>query len=292
MGKSQSAPPSPDPYAVARAQTQQNEATAQFNAALMRFNQNTPVGASVWNNNNGTWSNTQSLTPQQQQIFNNQQAGQTYTTGLENTVLGAATPAIESSVGANLPGIRSSVNTDFDGLVDQAQKSAYGAQMSMLQPQIDQQNEQLKAQLAAEGVPQNSEAWNNAVNNQARQNNFETTQIANNAVQTGNALQNQLFGQALQGGEFQNKSNAQQLQQNMQMQDQPLQIWQALNGTPVNMPSFTNQGGNPQAANTDISNDIYNSYQGQVNAANAANASSNSTLGSIAGLAGMAAMFM
>jgi hypothetical protein len=79
----------------------------------------------------------------------------------------------------------------------------------------------------------------------------------------------------------------------MQLQDQPLQIWQAVNGMPVQMGNFWNQGGNPQAANTDISSYIYNSYQGNVNAANAKNASANSTtdmLGSVAGMAAM--MFM
>jgi hypothetical protein len=294
MGKqSTSTPAAPDPYAVADAQTKQNEQTAQFNAALMRYNQYTPQGNSIWQNNNGTWTNTQTLNPAAQQILNNQQAGQSYSTGLENQILRAATPTITGNAAAGLPGIQSSINTDFANQVNQAQNSAFNQQMSLLQPQMQQQQESLQSQLAAEGLPQGSEAYNNAINNQARQNNFTISQAANNAVQTGNALQNQLFGQQLQGGQFQNQANAQQLQQNMQLQDQPLQIWQAVNGMPVQMGNFWNQGGNPQAANTDISSDIYNSYQGNVNAANAKNASANSTtdmLGSVAGMAAM--MFM
>lgn len=290
MGKSSSTPAAPDPYAVAAAQTQQNENTAQFNAALMRYNQYTPTGNSTWTNNNGTWSNTQTLNPTQQKILNNQQAGQLYSTGLENQILGSATPTITGSIATGLPGIKSSINTDFGNQINQAQNSSFNAQMSMLQPQMQQQTESLKSQLAAEGIPEGSEAYNNAINNQARQNNFTLTQAANNAVQTGNALQNQLFGQQLQGGQFQNQANAQQLQQNMQMQDQPLQIWQAVNGMPVQMGNFWNQGGNPQAANTDISSDIYNSYQGNVNAANAKNASSNSSMDMLGSVAGMAAM--
>lgn len=292
MGKSSSVPNAPNPYAVAQAQTAQNEATAQFNAGLMRYNQYTPQGNSYWNNDNGVWSNTQTLNPAAQQILNNQQAGQVYSTGLENQILGAATPTITGSIATGLPGIKSSVNTDFSNQINQAQNSAFNSQMSLLQPQMQQQQESLQSQLAAEGLPQGSEAYNNAINNQARQNNFTISQAANNAVQTGNALQNQLFGQQMQGAQFQNQANQQQLQQNMQMQDQPLQIWQAVNGMPVQMGNFWNQGGNPQAANTDISSDIYNSYQGNVNAANAANASNNSAMSSLGSLAGMAAMMM
>jgi hypothetical protein len=49
MGKSAGSPPSaPDPYTVAGAETQYGENTAAYNAALNRFNVNTPYGSQTW----------------------------------------------------------------------------------------------------------------------------------------------------------------------------------------------------------------------------------------------------
>lgn len=292
MGKSASQPATPDPYTTAAAQTQSNDATAQFNSLLNNSNQNTPLGSSTWTQgSNGQWTNNQTLNPTEQTTLNNQQTNQAISSGLGKQVLqnnyGALTSPLNTS---SLPGIQGSVNTNFGNQVNQAQQSSYNAQEALLAPQMAQQQESLQAQLAAEGAPQGSAAYNNAVNNQALQNNFTQTQLANNAVQTGNAMQNQLFGQSLSAGSFQNQANQQGLQQQMSLQDQPLSVYGALNGS-TQLPSFGNSSVNQaSAAPTDVSSDIWNAYQGQQGQANAQQASDNSTTGELASVASMAAM--
>lgn len=289
MGKSSSAPSTPNPYTVAGAQTQMNEQTAAYNAELNRTNTSTPTGSNTWTNNNGTWTNTISLNPTQQAALNQQQQGQVLSSSAANQALqnslGSLTQPLNTS---SLPGIQSSVNTNFANQVNQAQNSAYNAQMALLQPQQQQQTESLQAQLAAQGVVPGSEAYNNAVNNMARQNAFTNTQVANNAVQTGNALQNQLFGQSLSAGQFQNQANLQGLQQLQTLQNQPLSVWGSLSGNQVSVP--TNLGGNAtsEASPTNLSGDVWNAYQGNLANANAQTASTNATYGDIASLAGMA----
>ena len=47
-GKGGSAPPPPDPYATSAAQTQSNQQTAAYNAAINRGNTITPYGSSTY----------------------------------------------------------------------------------------------------------------------------------------------------------------------------------------------------------------------------------------------------
>jgi hypothetical protein len=296
MGKGSSSPQTPDPYTTAGAQTQSNEQTALYNAQLNRYNQYSPTGSSTWNMSpNGSWSNTTSLSPSLTTALDQQMQGAATSQTMGNEALNNSWGSIISPLNtSSLPGIQSSVNTNFANQVNQAQNSSYNAQMALLQPQQQQQTESLQAQLAAQGVVPGSEAYNNAINNQARQNSFTNTQVANNAVQTGNAMQNQLFGQSLNAGQFQNAANLQGLQQQQTLQNQPLSVWGALSGNQINMPSFSNTGGSAtagtQAAPTDISSDIWNAYQGNVNSSNAQNAQANQQTSEEASMAAMALM--
>jgi hypothetical protein len=68
----------PDPYATAAAQTQSNQQTAAYNAALNRTNQYTPYGNSVYTQSGKDstgapiWSNTITLAPEAQAQLDNQ----------------------------------------------------------------------------------------------------------------------------------------------------------------------------------------------------------------------------
>jgi len=293
MGKSSSQPQTPNPYTTAAAQTQSNEATAQFNSTLNNSNQYTPMGSSTWSQNgNGQWTNQQTINPAAENTLTQQQAGQGMAATAANNALGNSLGGVESPINtSSLPGIQGSVNTNFGQLANQAQQSSYNAQEALLAPQMAQQQESLQSQLAAEGAPQGSTAYNNAINNQALQNNFTQTQLANNAVQTGNAMQNQLFGQSLSAGQFQNQANQQGLQQQIALQDQPLSVYGALNGQGIQMPSFGNSSVNQaNSSPTDISSDIWNAYTGQTSQANAQTASNNATTSDVVEAGAMALM--
>ena len=66
------APRTPDPYAVSGAQTQSNEQTAAYEAALNRVNQVTPLGSSTWNGTGPGATQTVTLNPLAQQDLTNQ----------------------------------------------------------------------------------------------------------------------------------------------------------------------------------------------------------------------------
>lgn len=228
MGKSSSAP---DPYATAAAQTQSNEQTAAYNAALNRTSQYTPYGNSVYTQTGKdstgapTWSNTITLTPQAQQQLDNQlkQNNQLSNIGFgladqAQSTLGTPNPTagpLTSNVSggplqyslSNIGNIQNGLNTsgvpnlpnsnDYASQIQQAQDAAYKGQTQYLDPQFAQQQSDLTSQLANQGVQAGSNAYNQAQNLFGLQKQEAYGNAANNAVQTGNALQNQLFTQGI-----------------------------------------------------------------------------------------------
>jgi len=106
-----------------------------------------------------------------------------------------------------------------------AQGAAYKQQAAYLDPQWQQDQHDLENKLTQQGVMQNSDAWNRAVDDFGRRKTFAYDQATQSAIGLGNAAQNQLFGQglasnqnafsqALQGGNFANSSQSQQYGQN------------------------------------------------------------------------------
>lgn len=79
----------------------------------------------------------------------------------------------------------------------QAQQAAYKNATGYLDPQWQQQQQQLETQLANQGVPQNSEAWNKAMESFGRQKQFAYDQAYSAAYSRGLDAQGQLFGQGL-----------------------------------------------------------------------------------------------
>jgi hypothetical protein len=82
--------------------------------------------------------------------------------------------------------------------------------MSRLNPQIEQGNERLQAQLANQGIAPGTEAYNRAMTQQGQKENDLRTQ----AQLQAQGIQQNLFGQELQAGQFGNQATTQQ-QQNL-----------------------------------------------------------------------------
>src|SRR5215469_7267742 len=88
MGKP-SPPTPPDPVAVSAAQTQSNEATAALQAQLNNVNQYSPYGSVTYDQYApNQWSQTTTLSPSQQAIYNQQTAAEQGALQLGNTQLG------------------------------------------------------------------------------------------------------------------------------------------------------------------------------------------------------------
>jgi hypothetical protein len=96
---------------------------------------------------------------------------------------------------SNVPGL---VGGDSLGRMTQdSRDAAYRQATGYLDPQWNNEQNALETQLANQGVMQNSEAWNKAIDDFGRRKTFAYQQAQDAAVGQGNAAQAQMFGQGL-----------------------------------------------------------------------------------------------
>jgi hypothetical protein len=240
FGKPPSPPPAPDYRGAAQETAQGNLAAAQAATSANRVSQYTPYGNLVYSQTgvdsqgNPTWRADQSLAPAQQQMLDLQ--NQT-SLGLGNTI-NAALGRVQNTMGQgfnpNTPAIQYGGQAPTLGQVGQgpqfsqagtaAQAQGMGNAPTLqtgldyqgmegwdkatallnqrLQPQIQQSEERLQAQLANQGIVPGTEAYNRAMTQQGQRTNDLLTQ----AQLAGQNVQQNMFGQALQGGQFANQA--------------------------------------------------------------------------------------
>lgn len=292
MGKSSPAPP-PVPTAAetAAGQSAANSATAASQAALNNVDQYTPYGSTTYNqvgdytNGQGDtvprYSQTTSLSPMGQQLLQGEQ-------GVQSTLLPTAqTLANQTASSTTTPLNFNTADSAIlrsapDQLNKQAADAVYSQQKSYLDPQWNQQGQQLQDQLSRQGISVGSDAYNNA---QTQLDNARTQAYqgaANSATAQGAQSAAQLFGLA-QAGQNQNISEQQLAQQ------QPLSLLSQLFGstptTPTQPISNTVQTGvsptDLTGATAAANNAAMQGYQAQV-------ATQNANTGGAAALAGTA----
>jgi hypothetical protein len=189
------------------------------------------------------------------------------------------------------------VSSDFGAQTKQAQDAVYNQATSRLDPQWQNNQHDLDARLANQGIVQGSEAYNRAEDELSRNKNDAYNQASYSAVGAGNALQNQLYGQslagrqqaigeantqgqfandaqaqqyaqALQNSQFGNQARAQGLSEQTQLQMLPLNELNALRSqSQVQMPTFGQTPG-AQVAPTNVSGNVWQGYNAQVANAN------------------------
>jgi len=173
---------------------------ATDSAQLNRYNQSTPTGQQTWSKDaSGNWTLTQSLSPDQQNLLNSTtKLNQGLATGLQDnlsTAADALTPIDQSKLTAS---------------PTNAGTNTQAALMSRLAPEYDRQKKSLDNTLANQGLGIGSEAWNNAQNQFGQQ-------------------QNDLFTQAgLQGITADQNARSTQIQQEIALQNQPLNAFNSL----------------------------------------------------------------
>jgi hypothetical protein len=329
MGKS-SAPSAPDPYTSAAAQYTYGTQAASYNAALNNVNTVNPMGSTSFNvtgtSPTGAPEYTEStqLNPQQQQIYNIQQGNEQTTGQTAANLAGQVQKSLAQPLPSNpnAPTLQSQINTsgvpgivgsnDLDQYTQQQQQAAYANQMQYIQPQLQQQQEQLDNQLKESGAQPGSAAYNNAMQlfqNQAQQ---QQTNAYNNSYQTGLQAQQalygesantnqQMFGEAATQQQADNQAlasqyglNTQQLQNYIALQQTPLNEYNSLmSGVSANLPSFdlAGQSSGASAAAPNIMQAMQNQYEGQLAQYNAGVSQSNSEIGDVVGLVGAAASY-
>ena len=266
-----SPPPPPDPTATANAQTASNVQTAVANAEMNRVNQIGPDGSVTYTptglqyiDGQGvpTYTQTTTLSPQEQQIYDLTRQGQIQYGQAATNELGQAANSLSTPFNPGPP-------TNYN----QIRQQSIDAGMSRIAPQLKMQQEDLNSQLLNEGVTQGSEAWNNA---QRQFGNQENDAYMQNILNAEN-----LTGQAV------NQTGA-NIQQQMGVRDLPLNEAAAmLTGQQVSMPQFSSV---PQTnvAPTDVIGATMGAYNGQMQGYNARVAQSSANMGGMYGLAGSA----
>lgn len=279
MGKSSpsapAAPAAPDPNVTAAAQTQSNKETALYNFGLNNPNVTSPLGSSTFQaagtDSNGTpiYNQNITLSPAEQQILNQSQAnvtqqGQNAATAQNNVTNLLQTPY---DLANNVSPLLSQTNQQQD--LQNAENSLYNQQTQYLDPQFQQSQQQLQSQLANQGIPQGSQAYQTAMNNLALQKQQAYQSAMNQATSGGAAYQAQLSNTGL-------ANQAQQAQLYTQQYQEPLNLYSSLmSGTQPTLPQFA--GANTsQAAPTNVLGAYQNAYNGQLNAYNSQVGASNS----------------
>lgn len=145
------------------------------------------------------------------------------TSGTENFTRNVDAGPLQREV--NMSGVPQLVGGDaLRGAMQDNQGAAYRQQAAYLDSSYSQRQRDLENQLVQQGVTQNSDAWNRAVNNLGEQRTFDYNNAFNNSFTTGLQANNQLFGQglavnqnaygqALNNGQFANNAQAQQFAQ-------------------------------------------------------------------------------
>ena len=268
------APTPPDPNVVAAAQTGSNVNTGVANSYLGNANERGPLGnvnykVTGHNQVDGhdvpSFTKTTTLSPQQQQLYNQQ------------TAIGAQENGI---AGQELGQLKQSLSTplNYDGL---PQAPAYDRQHyedafnSRLEPQLQRDRAGLESQLANQGVRPGSEAYREAIALSDRGRNDSRSQSVLNA---GN------YADQEQASGYQARDHA--IQERTNLRSQPInEISTLMNGGQVTMPQFSQyRGGN--VASTDVSGIQQQGFQNQMGIYNGKLQNRNAMFGGIAGLAG------
>jgi hypothetical protein len=268
MGKKKvSAPPPPDPNQVAKAQTDSNIATANFNANLNRVNTVNPFANQTYSsttdaNGNPQWTSTTSLSPKMQGLYD------TAASPFQFQGLGDAPDVSQLQQG--LP--------DMPTTADNAGREAVtNSMLALMQPQIDRDRESQRAALANQGITMGSQPWQSA---QMAQGDNEN-RLRLNAVLAGGQEQSRLFGLGLAGRQQKFGENQAAFQDALQRRGQLAGEQVTARNLPfANMQSVYGMTPQAQAATasaspTDIGGMTYQSYLGNQNAYNQQMAQNN-----------------
>jgi hypothetical protein len=269
LGPAPSAPAAPDYRAAAQETAAGNLDAARAATAANRVNQVTPYGNLDYSISgqdpygNPTWTATTSLSDVGQQLLNNQNAASLGLGGTINAALGRVQSTMGQEFNPNLP------STGFNP--GQSYQDAY---MQRLAPQLEQNREATQARLANQGIAPGTQAYENAMRQQAQREN------------------DLLLGATTQGFGVGSQANQQAFNQEMTKYNMPLNTLSALrSGSQVQNPSFVNSAQQATTGGADILGAAqmgYNAQMGDFNAKQAAQQSFNQGLMGLAGAGIMA----
>jgi hypothetical protein len=270
MGKSApSAPPPPDYVGAAKETASGNLDAARANIAANRVNQYTPQGSLEYTMagedkyGNPMWSATQTLSPDQQRLFDIQNKLSIGTGELGEQGLGYVRNMISQPFDTSkLP------STGFNP--SQSYQDAY---MQRLAPQLQQNRDRLQQQLANQGIDIGSEAYDRAMMQQAQKEN------------------DLLLGATTQGFDVGNRARAAAFGELAYQRNEPLNTLNAVrSGAQLSSPQFVNPASQAVTAGPDLLGAAQAQGNAAMNAYNAQVATQNANTQGLYSLGGTALM--
>lgn len=247
--------------------------TAEFQRVSGGSRLSAPNPADFYGGDN--WSQTISLSPEMQALFDQQTKLQQGLFGAQDAALGR----VNQTMGTGLD------TSNFQQLGDvydptKATNNATELLMQRLNPELDRQQEALRTQLANQGITQGSAAYNNAISSFGQQRNDAATQAALQGIMLGMQQQGQTFGQSAQ-------KRGQQLQEAAYLRSLPLNELNALRtGNQVSMPQFPGYAQQATTGGADVLGATQAGYNSALGASNAQNAMAYQQGSGLGGLAG------
>ena len=268
-GKGGGAPPPPDYRAAAQETATGNLDAARAATAANRVNQITPYGRLDYSitgedpYGNPTWTATQSLSPDQQQLLDYQNQTSAGLGKLAGQGLGYVEEMLKTPFNtAALP------STGFNP--SQSYQDAY---MQRLSPQLQQGREQLQQQLANKGIDIGSEAYDRAM------------------MQQGQRENDLLAAATTQGFGVGQQARQSALQEQAYLRNEPLNTLSAVRtGSQVTGPQFVNSAQQATTSGPDLLGAAQMTNNAQMGAYNAQQAGQNSMTSGLMGLAGAGMM--
>ena len=255
----------PDYSGAAQQTAQGNLDAARQATAANRVNQVTPYGSlnyAITGSDpygNPTWTATQTLSPDQQQLYQSDIATQKGLGKLQEKGLGYVSNMLEQPFDTS-----TLVKTGFDP--SQSYQDAY---MKRLAPQINQSREQLDQQLANQGIKLGSEAYNRAKQLQAQKEN------------------DILLGATTQGFGVGQQARQQGFQELAYQRNEPINTLNAVRaGSQVTGPQFVNSFNQATTAGADYMGAAGLTGQANIANANAENARTNAMMSGLFSLGG------
>lgn len=279
MGKSSPSPPAaPDPVKTAKAQGAADKETAIAEAALNRINQISPYGtlsyAETGYDNTAKvplYTQTTKFSPDQQALYDLNQQFNTQSGQIANSQLDRLNTSLSEPISYDgAPALMSAADPA-------TQAAAEEAIMSRLNPQFDKDRASLEARLASQGISMGNEAYQGQMQDFGQNVNDARQQAVLSAIQLGQS-----------NSALNNQARQQYVQEAASIRNQPLnEISALISGTQVQSPQFSSYAQTSLPA-SQLTDNIYNSYAGQMNQYNQKVAQNNATQGGLFGLGGSA----
>lgn len=291
MGKSTpKAPPAPDPYATADAQTKSNVNTGIANTVMGNADQYGPDGTVKYIqrgtvNVNGSdipqYDRITTLSPDGQRLYDIQSQLGLKANEIALGQTGKIGDILNQTV-APAPTLKTSADYLGSGGLTGTRDRVEAALMARLSPQLASSRSSLEATLAGQGLVRGSQAFNNAMDEATRQENDANLAV----IGAAGTEQDRTFNEALSAAGFDNSVAQQGWTNSLTARTQPINEVSALMGLgQVSIPQAASY--NPgQVAGTPVGSYVYQSAAQNLDAWKTEQAARAQSMGALFGLGG------